>query len=166
VECEKCLGESSADTKEEAAAVFSFLPRAHLILPDQHYLALLLSAVSMIPKNGKPIQSITSIRLRKKGRLPGLVGLTTCSIGEYRGERNEIPPTCRHTITFYSDLLNRLSDDAVIGVIAHELAHAWLNEHVGPEASRQREKDADYLAEMWGFDQQLSALNNETEPAD
>ena len=68
-------------------------------------------------------------------------------------------------ITFYSDLLNRLSDDAVIGVMAHELAHAWLNEHIGPEASKQREEDADYLAEMWGFDQQLSALSNETEPA-
>jgi len=134
-------------------------------LPDGRYMALLLGTVSMIPKSGRPIESITSIRLRKKGSLPGLVGLTTYSMREYRGERDEISPNCRHMITFYSDLLNRLSDEAVMGVMAHELAHAWLNEHIGPEASRRREEDADYLAEMWGFSQQLSALSNETEPA-
>jgi len=94
-----------------------------------------------------------------------LVGLTTYSMREYRRGRDQTSSTFRHMITFYSDLLNRLSDDAVIGVMAHELAHAWLNEHIGPEASKQREEDADYLAEMWGFDQQLSALSNETEPA-
>lgn len=142
-----------------------FLPRADLVLPEPRYMSLLLGTVSMVPKNGRPIESITSIRLRKKGSLPGLVGLTTYSMREYRGERTQVSPTCRHVITFYSNLLNRLSDDAVMGVMAHELAHAWLNEHVGPEASRQREEDADYLAEMWGFDQQLSALSNESEPA-
>jgi len=145
--------------------MLSFLPRADFVLPDPRYMSLLLGTVSMIPKNGRPIESITSIRLRKKGCLPGLVGLTTYSMREYRKERTRVPPTCRHVITFYSNLLSRLSDDAVMGVMAHELAHAWLNEHVGPEASKQREEDADCLAEMWGFDQQLSALSNETEPA-
>ena len=150
----------------EGPDALSFLPRAVLLVPDPRYRALLLGTLSMIPKNGRPIGSITSIRLRKRGSLPGLVGLTTYSISEYKRGRSEVlSPACRHMITFYSGLLNRLTDDAVMGVMAHELAHAWLNEHVGPEASRQREEDADYLAEMWGFDRQLSALSSETEPA-
>jgi hypothetical protein len=34
--------------------------------------------------------------------------------------------------------------------MAHESAHAWLNEHVGPEASKQREDDADILGGVGG----------------
>jgi len=70
----------------------------------------------------------------------------------------------RHEITFYSSLLDKLSDDAVVAVMAHELAHAWLNEHLGPEASEQREQDADMLAEMWGFEREIQVLERETDP--
>ena len=54
----------------------------------------------------------------------------------------------------------------MLAVMAHELAHAWLNEHIRPEASSAREDDADMLAEMWGFDGELEALASETEPVD
>ncbi len=84
---------------------------------------------------------------------------------EYRtGGRYRDAPSSRHIITFYSSLLERLSDDSVMAVMAHELAHAWLNEHIGPEASMRREDDADMLAEMWGFTKELAALAEETEP--
>ena len=68
------------------------------------------------------------------------------------------------TITFYSDLLNKLSDEAATGVIVHELAHAWLNEHVSPRSSRLREREADELAQTWGYGRYLDALDAETEP--
>ena len=69
----------------------------------------------------------------------------------------------RQTITFYSDLLDGLSDMAAEAVIAHELAHAWLNEHVKPEESQSREKEADELARDWGFGPELDALDHEAE---
>ena len=67
------------------------------------------------------------------------------------------------TITFYSDLLDALSDKAAEGVVAHELAHAWLNEHAKPEESAQREAEADKLARDWGFGPELDALDHEAE---
>ena len=79
-------------------------------------------------------------------------------------QKGESKPNGRHEITFYSSLLDRLSDEAVVAVMAHELAHAWLNEHLGPEASDQREEDADALAEMWGFEHEIRVLERETEP--
>ena len=69
----------------------------------------------------------------------------------------------RQTITFYTDLLNALSDNAAEAVIAHELAHAWLNEHVRPEESKEREAEADRLARQWGFGPELDALDSEAE---
>jgi Zn-dependent protease with chaperone function len=69
----------------------------------------------------------------------------------------------RQTITFYSSLLDALSDAAASAVIAHELAHAWLNEHVRPEESREREREADTLARKWGFGPELDALDREAE---
>ena len=66
-------------------------------------------------------------------------------------------------ITFYSDLLDALSEKAAEGVVAHELAHAWLNEHVRPEESPERETEADRLAREWGFGPELDALDREAE---
>lgn len=69
----------------------------------------------------------------------------------------------RQTITFYSDLFGALSDPAATAVVAHELAHAWLNEHVRPEQSLEREREADELARKWGFGPELEALDREAE---
>ena len=96
--------------------------------------------------------------------MPGVVGLTTFAVAGYapNGVADEEPGA--HTITFYTQLLDQLSDRAVMAVMVHELAHAWLNEHIRPEASKTREDDADMLAEMWGFEPELAALSAETEP--
>ena len=69
----------------------------------------------------------------------------------------------KQTITFYSSLFDALSDKAALAVIAHELAHAWLNEHVKPEQSRNRELEADRVAREWGFGSELDALDREAE---
>ena len=52
---------------------------------------------------------------------------------------------------------------AAEAVIAHELAHAWLNEHDRPESSPKREAEADELARLWGFGPELEALEKEAE---
>lgn len=69
----------------------------------------------------------------------------------------------QQTITIYAALFNALSDPAAMAVIAHELAHAWLNEHVRPEESKGREAEADDLAMEWGFGPELRALDREAE---
>jgi len=43
-------------------------------------------------------------------------------------------------------------------VIAHGLSHAWLNEHLHPDESGKREREADDLARVWGFGSELDAL--------
>jgi len=142
-----------------------FLPVAKLDFSDMWYRNLFLSTVSRISNSGLPVGSVSKVKLRKRGTLRGLVGLTTFSVEGYQmSQKGEFRPQGRHEITFYRSLLDRLSEDAVVAVMAHELAHAWLNEHVGPEASKQREQDADILAEMWGFSSEIQALERETEP--
>ena len=163
LKCDRC--ELAAPQTGQVAGTSRFLPRAKLNFSDARYTSLFLDTVARVPRSGLPIQSVTMVRLRKRGNLPGLVGLTTYFLQEYQTkQKRDAQPSCSHVITFYSRLLNRLSDDAVVAVMAHELGHAWLNEHVGPEASAQREEDADILAEMWGFGPQLGALDDQTEP--
>lgn len=96
--------------------------------------------------------------------MEGIVGLTRycCVRTEDKEIFGERAPT--QTITFYSDLLDEISDRSAIGVVAHELAHAWLNEHIRPEASGKRESEADDLAREWGYGEYLAALASETEP--
>jgi len=160
--CETCAGGEDHSPKE---ASLHFLPSAKLDFADDRYYHLLMSTVSRIPNSGLPVTSVSKVKLRKRGTLRGLVGLTTVSVeGHQMNQKEEFKPEGRHEITFYSSLLDRLSDYAVVAVMAHELAHAWLNEHVGPEASEQREEDADMLAEMWGFEPELQILERETEP--
>ena len=101
----------------------------------------------------------------KKRAIQGTVGLTT-----YRSSRSGLGRDRKsgdngaQIITFYSELLDPLSDDAAKGVIVHELAHAWLNEHVSPQSSRRREREADEVARVWGFGRYLDALDAETDP--
>jgi hypothetical protein len=146
--------------------LFHFIPSASLKVAKPRYRTLLLDCLSRIPKNGSPIRYRLEIRLRRRGSLPGVVGLTTFSVDGYAPRGSTTWEQGQHTITFYTGLLDRLSRKAVLAVMAHELAHAWLNEHIRPEASSAREDDADMLAEMWGFDGELKALANETDPVD
>jgi len=126
--------------------------------------ALMKEALSSFPSDVPPLRFLTEVRLRKRATR-GIVGLTT-----YRGTGSRsarVGKEAAHgtqTITFYSDLLDQLSDDAARGVIVHELAHAWLNEYVYPRSSRRREAEADDLARAWGYGRYLDALDAETDP--
>ena len=105
------------------------------------------------------VPRITTVRSVTLSRRPTktTVGLTRYSHVRYFW----VLSRPRQTITFYASLLDALSDPAAMAVIAHELAHAWLNEHVRPEESREREREADVLARDWGFGSELAALDQE-----
>jgi SprT-like family len=140
------------------------LGRAELRADDRRLRALMSETLSSFPSEVPPLRSVVEIRMRKRA-VQGTVGLTTYrSAGSNSmGGRG----TAHHgtqTITFYSELLDQLSDEAAIGVIVHELAHAWLNEHVSPLSSRRREAEADELARVWGYGRYLDALDAETDP--
>ena len=131
---------------------FSFRPR------DRRFRRLFDEAVSRPPSK---IPKITTLRAISLSRRPAgnTVGLTRYSETRYF----LILTRPEQTITFYLALLNALSDPAATAVIAHELAHAWLNEHVRPEESGKREREADVLAREWGFGPELDALDSEAE---
>ena len=120
-----------------------------------------------MPADRLAISSLESITLPDLHPQETLASLTThisfnVTIRNDEGnERDEI--RSRQKITFYLDILNNLSDLAVKAIIVHEIAHAWLNEHVKPESSPQREKDSDDLARKWGFNEELLELENETD---
>lgn len=103
---------------------------------------------------------ISTVRSVSLSREPSetTVGLTKCTSSA--GRPGSLPT---QSLSFYQQLMDQLSDTAAVAVIAHELAHAWLNEHDSPEESRQREPDADSLARMWGFGPELDALDAEAE---
>jgi len=119
-------------------------------------------ALSSFPSDVPPLLSVAEIRMEKIAT-QGTVGLTTYRIesGPVRGHNSADHGT--QIITFYSKLLDQLSDEAATGVIVHELAHAWLNEHVSPRSSRRREREADELARRWGYGRYLDALDAETD---
>ena len=139
------------------------LPRARLGSSDRRFTALLNLALSRFPRDAEPVRSVSELRMRRRGDMKGLVGLTTycCVTTKSDAKRSKKPAVQR--ITFYSELLDEISDESAIGVIAHELAHAWLNEHTFPEDSKKRELQADELARGWGYGGYLDALAAETE---
>ena len=133
-----------------------FLPLARVSAADRRFLSLFSRAISRIPPEASPVSTVETVAFEGAGEKEGLVGLTLWRYGD-----DAASP--RQTVTFYGDLFGRLSDAAGIAVIAHELAHAWLNEHVGPEESRGREREADLLAKRWGFGEELAQLDREAE---
>jgi hypothetical protein len=136
-----------------------FLGAAKLRVTDAAFLQLFAKALSKIPADVPPLRSVTSVGLKRKGNIRGVVGLTRwCGVRYGKTGAGET-----QTITFYTDLFLQLSDDAKMAVIAHELAHSWLNEHVSPGQSLKREREADALARRWGFGHELNELDNETE---
>ncbi len=133
---------------------------------SQRLVRLVGRTLSRFPRGTPPLKSVTKLQLRKRGQTKGVVGLTTyccIEIGARKTNRREQKKKSQR-ITFYLELLNQLSDDAAVGVIAHELAHAWLNENSYPEDSMERESEADELAKSWGYGEYLDALAAETEP--
>jgi hypothetical protein len=125
---------------------------------DKRFIRIFRDAVSRPPKSVPKISTVRTVSLSNHPTKT-TVGLTRYSKVRFL----VIFSRPRQTITFYSDLLNGLSDRAAEAVVAHELAHAWLNEHVAPEESAKREKEADRIARRWGFGAELSALDKEAE---
>ncbi len=125
---------------------------------DQRFRRLFRSANLRPPSSVPRITTVRSISLSSRPTKT-MVGLTRYSRVRYF----LVFSKPRQTITFYSLLFDALSDLGATAVIAHELAHAWLNEHVRPEESREREGQADALARDWGFDRELDALDGEAE---
>lgn len=125
---------------------------------DRRFLRIFRDAVRRPPETVAKILSVRSVVLSNR-RTTTTVGLTLYSDVKFL----IVFSRPRQTITFYSDLMNALSDKAAEAVIAHELAHAWLNEHVRPEESSEREAQADNLAREWGFGPELDALDREAD---
>ena len=143
---------------------FRVLGRAKYRSESGRLRALMSGALSGFPSDVPPLQSVVEIRMRKKAT-KGTVGLTVYrGIESSTGGGGKNADQGTQIITFYSELLDRLSDEAAKGVIVHELAHAWLNEHVSPRSSKQRERETDELARVWGFGRYLDALDAETYP--
>ncbi len=118
---------------------------------------LFTQAARRPPPETPKITTVRSVSLSKRPTKT-MVGLT-----KYSRVRFFFLTHPRQTITFYAGLFDALSDPAATAVIAHELAHAWLNEHVRPEESKGRETEADELAREWGFGPELDALDREAE---
>ncbi len=125
---------------------------------DKRFARIFRDAVSRPPESVSKISTVRTVALSNHPTKT-TVGLTRYSEVRFL----VIFSRPRQTITFYSDLLDALSDKAAEAVIAHELAHAWLNEHVAPEESTSREKEADRLARKWGFGAEMDALEREAE---
>ncbi len=136
------------------------LPNVKIETIDGRPVRLLERALSRIPVDVSPIYSVKRFSVRKSARKKEMVGLTTYCCVEY-GPKEARGPSQR--IILYRELMGQLSDAAATAVVAHELAHAWLNEHVKPEQSRRREREADELAREWGFSSELSSLESEAE---
>jgi hypothetical protein len=121
------------------------LPNAMLASSDRRLAALVDKVVSAFPHHADLIRSVSKVETKKRGGMEGLVGLTRyCCVRKSEDHSADGSPS--QTITFYSDLFDEISDRSAVGVVAHEFAHAWLNEHDHPEASEKREKEADDLA--------------------
>ena len=159
--CDECGCE---EREGQAEGGLGILSKGVLKVDKPRYRLLLLGCLDRIPRSGHRINLPTEVRLKRRGSLPGVVGLTTYSVTGFAPNGVAVEAGGTHAITFYTNLLDQLSDRAVTAVMAHELAHAWLNEHLCPEASKTREDDADMLAAMWGFESELEALGEETEP--
>ncbi len=144
-----------------------FLKEIDFNIQDKRIKNLILQTVDNMPPDALEISSLGSIQLSDLSPTETLAALTTHSSYDVtirNDEGNEWDETrTRQKITLYRDILNKLSDLSVKAIIAHEIAHVWLNEHVNPESSEQREKDSDDLARKWGFKRELLALENETD---
>jgi len=159
--CSECEGHTKGTSQQGNLGVLS---NATIRVQNPRYMALLHECLHRIPATGLPVRLRTDILLKRRGTLPGVVGLTTFCVEGFAPNGVATEESGTHSITFYTDLMDKLTDRAVVAVMAHELAHAWLNEHLRPEASKTREDDADMLAEMWGFEAELAALAEQTEP--
>jgi hypothetical protein len=124
-------------------------------------------ALARLPPEASHIPTLRSISSRKTSENGSLAGLTrrityerTVRFGLGTTRTDEV---VLQKIELYVDLMLQLSEMARVAVVAHELAHAWLNDNVAPDDSASREEECDALAAKWGFGAELQALADEVE---
>ncbi len=66
-----------------------------------------------------------------------------------------VVPKCNFALVYLAPELEKQSFEVVVGVVAHEIAHAEIGYILGTE---QIERGADGLAENWGFAKEIEAL--------
>jgi len=123
-------------------------------------------ALERLPPEARDVPTLSSIVDRETSESGSLAGLTRRITYErrlrFRSGREGSDEVVVQRIELYRDILRRLSQRARVAVVAHELAHAWLNDNVGPDDSKLRETESDELARKWGFSKELDALSDET----
>ncbi len=129
----------------------------------RHALNETLSRLPASATNIPTLASITAKGTSKTGTLAGLTRRITYERRAFLGPSSWNEEVVVQRIELYVDILLQLSERARVAVVAHELAHAWLNDNVRPEESRRREAESDELARKWGFGGELDALADETE---
>gem|GEM_PF-1361447 len=108
------------------------------------------------------LRSITSKKASEGGSLAGLTRRITYERTIRLGAAKTKDDVVVQRIELYRDIMLQLSERSRVAVVAHELAHAWLNDNVGPEDSNRREEESDALTRKWGFGKELEALEDET----
>jgi hypothetical protein len=91
------------------------------------------------------------------------VGFPQVRIAEQAGLRERVRGHCHYDnsqgrlaeVCYSRDTLTRASDEAVSGLIVHELAHCRIDVD---EGWLQYEPNADRLCRRWGFGKELRAL--------
>lgn len=67
----------------------------------------------------------------------------------------------QHNITLCTDMLALYSDEAAMSVIAHEIAHGWLDE-LGMSHRDTNEQETDFILIEWGFGPGFHKFNHES----
>jgi hypothetical protein len=123
-------------------------------------------ALARLPPEALDIPTLVSISVKKRSESGSLAGLTRrityerrFRLGPAGGREDEMTV---QKIELYSEVLLQLSEMSRVAVVAHEIAHAWLNDNLRPEDSEEREMKSDELARSWGFGAELDALADET----
>lgn len=149
-----------------AARKEGLLSGARLDVKDAAIRRAVDEALARLPPEASVIPTLRLIASKKTSEGGSLAGLTRRIIYErriYTGPaKTEEAETVVQRIELYRDIMLQLSEMSRVAVVAHELAHAWLNDNVGPEDSKKREEESDALARKWGFARELEALEDET----
>ncbi len=124
-------------------------------------------ALTRLPPEASDVPTLRLITSKKTSEGGSLAGPTrrityerTVRFGLGKTRTDEVVV---QKIELYLDMMLQLSEMSRVAVVAHELAHAWLNDNVAPDDSATREEECDALAEEWGFGDELKALADETD---
>jgi Zn-dependent protease with chaperone function len=151
------------------SAARRFWARVKLEVPEGRIRQLLQQVIRQMPAAGLEMPSLQRIVLVPHSPTPTLAAYTHYvrqeEVISTRGNHGRRRRVETQAIYLYEDLLGRLSEAGVKAVLVHELAHAWLNQHVQPEDSAEREAASDELARAWGFGNEIAVLEHETLPA-